>query len=736
MFENFRFSIYVKYFFALLSFLLVPFLSLVIFLGNYVMTQYKNEIYDLAQNSVEYISTMVEDELADVVKVQALLQQENAIKNFITQPAGNIRGDKVYKAYEASKVIEEYYMYREIIDEIHLYSKLQDVVVVPSGIYTKEAYFKNYVAQDGLEFEDWCKIIKDEDTTATSIVYNVPQKGYVPALLNVLRYGNEKEGVIFAVINVRRIIEIYTEITEGMPKMYFALTSKEHILAESGEKPEGISFKMMQESENRVSIGRGYIIFKSELPSSELCYQCIVSENFILEKFVEVEKILGCFIIILIFGIVVLAYLFSHKTFVPVKKMMLVSIDQSGNVCSLKDLQDMFLNVFNSNKNLRELVRNQEECINSNIFRMFVQNSKGIDANFQKILFRGTSVNIEGKLFRAAFLRLWELDESAQERINYKMLTKLQYECEENSVSYRVIPSEEKNRLILFIYEKHGTDIETVLEQVRASLTEENIPITMALGREVNDLKDFSKSYDDAVFSVIRCNNRGVKFNDEENLSDKFCFIDREKLFTCILTGNLEQLTREFEVFHSLMFEEYLMTHRAHNCFNNILLRTIEELSSSNGSDSFKLIRLVEKCKNALELTDYEESFQIFRLCFIEAINVMIDIKRGKKSSFEDAIQYINENYAQYDISLKSVAENVDISYKYLSDVFKKETGKNFLGYLHALRDKHAKELLLTTDYSIVQIGEMVGYLSDNTFVKTFKKLNGITPGEFRNSVK
>ena len=738
MFENFKFNIFVKYFLILISFLLIPFFALGTVLTNYVMTQYKNEIYDMAQNSVEYISTMVEDEMIEIAKVQALMKQDSAVKTFVSQPASNIRGDKVYKAYEAIKAMEDYRAYRTIIAELHLYSELQDAVIDPSGICTREEYFEKYLVESGMEYEEWCDAISRADSSISPIIYNMPAKGKAMAIMSVLQHGNGKDSAIFAILDVGRILEIYTQVTDEMPKMYFAMVLGDHILVESGEIPEALSAEMVIGSENREELGHDYVVFKSMAPKSGLCYLCVASESIILEKVAKVEYILRGFMVVFAFVVVVLAYLFSNKTFGPVKEMMLLSFsDDTYKTSGLKEMQDLFVNVFNSNVKLREMVSNQEKCINNNMFRMFIQNSMEMDIHSLQIIFRAMPISLDSKYFRVAIMDLQEQKDCTEEILNFKILTKLQSKSEEKEVSYCVIPNDVNRNIFLFVYDKQGTDIRVILEKVTDDLKKnENIQPSVAIGREICTLNDFSKSYEDAVFALIGSKNGHSCCAYNEKNSDNFDFIEREKLISYVLAGNIERLKILFEVFHSIMFEGYLMTYRAQNYFRYSLFEILGEIAKTRTGQNYKFEKLVDKCKIALETSDYEDSFRIIRQCFLDSASEMIDQTHGKKKGFEDVIRYISENYTRDDISLKMVAEEMDISYKYLSDAFKKETGKTFLEYLHALRDNRAKELLVTTDASVAQIGEEVGYLSSNTFIKIFKKNNGITPGEYRNNAK
>ena len=100
-----------------------------------------------------------------------------------------------------------------------------------------------------------------------------------------------------------------------------------------------------------------------------------------------------------------------------------------------------------------------------------------------------------------------------------------------------------------------------------------------------------------------------------------------------------------------------------------------------------------------------------------------LDISRIKK--------YMEEHYTE-GITLELTAATYYVSKEYLSKTFKAATGKGFLEYLTELRMERAKELILDYKVPIKEVGEMIGYLDQAHFYKTFKRYFGKTPGEIR----
>lgn len=100
-------------------------------------------------------------------------------------------------------------------------------------------------------------------------------------------------------------------------------------------------------------------------------------------------------------------------------------------------------------------------------------------------------------------------------------------------------------------------------------------------------------------------------------------------------------------------------------------------------------------------------------------------------SYFLKIMKYINTYYNE-NISLKDIAEVVNMNPNYISQVFKKSTGTTFSRYLTDLRINQAKKLLETTNTSINDISQQTGFNDYFYFLKTFKKYTGKTPSEYR----
>lgn len=94
--------------------------------------------------------------------------------------------------------------------------------------------------------------------------------------------------------------------------------------------------------------------------------------------------------------------------------------------------------------------------------------------------------------------------------------------------------------------------------------------------------------------------------------------------------------------------------------------------------------------------------------------------------------EYIDENTANNQLSVASVAKHFGFSVSYVSRIFKEEIGKTILEYLNGRRISLACELLRETNKSIEVIVNEIGYFDTSSFIRKFKKEVGTTPGEYR----
>ena len=184
-----------------------------------------------------------------------------------------------------------------------------------------------------------------------------------------------------------------------------------------------------------------------------------------------------------------------------------------------------------------------------------------------------------------------------------------------------------------------------------------------------------------------------------ENYGDSSGGETASKSWTDILSGRREQIKGDISIFRTAE-----------------LGRTIKECFEE----------AVGHCRTVSSLQKYIK----------DALKEDLETIRKRREDLErkpvlNAIRYVQENYGQK-ILLEDVAEMVGFNASYFSEIFKKETGKNFTTFLLEVRIEESKTMLRDTTKTIYEIAADVGYKDAKFFSQQFTKMVGIKPKEYR----
>jgi len=214
----------------------------------------------------------------------------------------------------------------------------------------------------------------------------------------------------------------------------------------------------------------------------------------------------------------------------------------------------------------------------------------------------------------------------------------------------------------------------------------------------------------------------------------------QKRLIESIKTGN-ENLVRDIlkELFQHIentccISKEYLKNFcwNTASLINNIRVSVFSAENDINekNKDISGLLRLIEKSDSIAELNEVLKEISLSVVAKVNNFN-----NKKIKLILKKAVDYLSLHYSEQ-VTLSEVADYTYVSTYYLSRMFKKELGKNFIDYLNEIRILKAKELLKDPKYKSYEIAEMVGILDAHYFSRLFKKYEGLSPTEYRDSAQ
>ena len=298
-------------------------------------------------------------------------------------------------------------------------------------------------------------------------------------------------------------------------------------------------------------------------------------------------------------------------------------------------------------------------------------------------------------------------------------------------------------RMIVIVYgsKKH---IDFILEQKISALRDKlryiyQFDIKASIGNPVDSFSNLSDSYLNAANALgymdILGNNNVVNSSNVKQISPSHHDVKKVKYATIsslLRSENVEELNREI-----LNYIEQLI-YVSNYSFQFIQQKAIE------------LICLILSAAQELGLNtdtvfkDYSPVTALYSVSSVldvktiltDTSSMIIDsIKQNRANNTDrtlaDAKNYISMNFSDPAFNIENVAEYLNLSPKYLAQLFKKIENCSFSEYLNKVRIEKAKTLLEKTHLRVYEVAEKVGFDNSKYFFQVFRQMTDMSPREY-----
>ena len=304
-----------------------------------------------------------------------------------------------------------------------------------------------------------------------------------------------------------------------------------------------------------------------------------------------------------------------------------------------------------------------------------------------------------------------------------------------------IVYQESGNRVCILFEEKWSRDfngkLKAICREIQQKMKEVmGIDVSIAIGTSVREPDELILSHDGAAQAIgFRYLMGGQLLIDmEEQRTIKSVSLDEplRRMSDAMKAGRDEETEAILKEMEDSIRNAFVDKSRACMYLQQIV-RSVDQVCQDVSAD---MDRVLDGREELLRRITEQKSFRtacgIVNEYIMKVFQMLSDMNSSSgQRQARLALDYIQKNYMDPDLSLNDICSYLNISTSYFSTIFKEMTGETFTEVLIRTRMEKAKELLENTTMKNYEIAERVGFSDPHYFGISFKKMTGVTPTEY-----
>lgn len=735
----------------MLSFLLMLVLPSIVLLFNYVyarrLLQQENMNY---QNAVlVQVQKMVDEQLQSLQLFAIDLSNDTAINSFL-EGRGSSENTINFQIYELSNHLKKYNAPYKTLVQCMLYSVRYDCLVsadwADSGVSDKmirldTAELNQKLIQRLKEERLYCnyELLEDKDGNRELVMLHS---------LPLWSTGRDSLGAICLSIDTKVLLRNVDTMGELQNGLVCLLDENGKTIAFSGREGLLDVLSKAEAVENGfIDIaGESYTVTTAVSELNGWKFLSIQPEHLMLKKLQTTRNIslvmVGATLVIGLF----LATLLSRKNYKPLENLM-ASMRQNSLLLKEQinaDENEFHLiersvnNMMGSVSLVRQALQEELPIIKENMLTQLLKNAVEDYTAFTETL-SNLGIMFPHKQFCIAVIRLVS-PEGAQmeEQAVFPVILKEQM-AQLRLPEFNYATVNPHTKLLVLIMNSQAETFEEITCRVMNSLfesmlTDYSYMTSICVSKVVEGIEQVPYAYYSALHTYSKLTNGGVAMVKDHADHPKRPAQGLDEISTLlqnyILTGNEEGALSLLRQHYTANFGlESIPLHEVRSYFISLLNMALND----NPVEQMILIRNTDPMQLLFIQDTPDQMEETVEAVVMEICRTVQKNQKSHASQLAEQIQeFMEKEYANSDLTLSYVADHFYITSSYLSTFFKENVGETFLNYLTHIRIEQSKKLIRETNLTMGEIAEKVGYTSGNTFTRIFKKVEHITPTQYK----
>jgi AraC-like DNA-binding protein len=734
--------------------LLIP-LSVSAFAYREAAKMMSEDVLNSNMSMLEQTRDVVDSRLEEVNKIVNQLSLNTKVRSL-----GNLKSpleaNDHYNLRELTRELMKYTVTDDFISTFFITYKNSGIVVSPTSYYDLTFFYDTFFKFGDFNFDRWNNEILgakylDNYIPSTNIKFEEKNFSGITCVRTIIKEYTTDNVTLTLFIDEKDIQKLLGKINYYKNGWVYIIDGKGNILTQVSENTN--EFNPVEIPKDSTSghferkIGKEDLtVVYANSTRNDWRYVSVVPSRIVMDRVRHIRNIsLGVFLFSLILGILIAIYL-SYKKSRPILEILQMTGGTSENnsnekVDEYEVIKTTFSDMIVKNNGLEQAIKAQIPIMKSAFLNNLIKGEYRTEAELVNIM-KQIGLNIEGENYSVVLIDINGYyvninEEVAKElTINRAIIENLINQNVDNGYIHFV----DENKIALLL-EYNSIDLEdchrnaqNVIDNISKQLQENHtFSIVFAAGEVYKDLLHIVQSYEEAVkvleYKLMKRKKTILWYRDMPVRGEGYYYpIDFEgRIINVAKAGDYDAI----KVYLGNVYDENIVKR---NLSVDMMIRLFHDMKDTiykiNGDIGEK--KTIENRTNSIKCNnDTEEVFKNFDSVYKEICEVVnLCKKESEDQLLSDIKMYIENNYMDVNLSPGVVAAQFNISEAYFPHFFKAEMGETFSSVLEDKRIRKACELL-STELTIKDIAEKVGYSGDKTFRRAFKRVKGVSPSEY-----
>jgi len=692
----------------------------------------------------------------------------------------NIENEASFIAYQLAKEFRLYKTSYATIDEFYIYWDKEDAIIRSSNIRDAEIGFHTIHNTGEMAFDDW-KMALEQVEHNKFVIWPHINEGekqssivYITSLPKSL--DGKETGAAIVMVDVERFHQAIDSMSDLSEAQILILNEENEVLLSNRSIiPEDniMIAPFINQVDGTLKLDKvkseNAELFYVSSDVSQLKYALIIPSEVYWKKAEYVRSFAFISIIISIVSAFILTWFFLRRNYSPIQELVKslsdrVAPGEQQDWNELRFIKQAVLHTRTEKDNVVLQLQKHQQVLRSNLIHRLMRGKLDSVISYEEA-FKSFHMQLQSNTF-AVILFMVENEEGVYEKLDgiddherRKLIQFIMTNVVEEIVAKQghigYVADGDDMFVCLVNVDADCSDVKQSLlhiaTEAQAFLARYHMEITISLSGNHTSWPGVAECYQEAMDAMeykMVLGKKGI-ISYEDTVQSQHIQPDyyyplqvEQQLINFIKVGDITQASQYLNEIMERNFAKPIVSLTLAKCLIFNVVGTMVKAMNESGHQgdrmferNFEWMEVIMSCDTIQEMGQKLQQLLV-EVCAVAEAKRNANMTQDREISLRDlttsVTKFIEENYTDANLNVNAIGEEFKLKGSYISKLYKNQTGEGLLDCIHKYRIGQAKSLIRATQQSISDIAQCVGYNDAATFIRVFKKYEGITPGKFK----